>query len=97
MLPHGGKGKGDQNLKWTYTQQTGPDQKSLSCLCSEGRVENQERQAKMNDEICTRCPQLQVSMGVTYEGFQKAGEVGARSIAEFLVDGGMQEDGKPAG
>jgi hypothetical protein len=90
-------GKGEQDWRSTDNQQTGPGRKSLSGPCSEHWGDNWESPAKMIDEICTRCPRLQVSMGVTYEGLQEAEEAKAWSIAEPQKDDGKQGGGKPVG
>ena len=95
MLQEDGRGRQDWRL--ANTQKTDPVRKWISVLCSEDWVDSQESRAKMDDEICTPCPLFRVSMGVTCEGFQEAGEVEARSTVEFRKDDGRQEGGKPVG
>lgn len=90
-------GKGGQDWGSTDNQQTDPGRKSLSGPCPEHWGDNWESPAKMIDEICTQYPQLQVSMGVMYEGLQEAGEAEAWSIVEPRKDDGKQESGKPVG
>ena len=57
-------------------------------------MDYQESLTKMVDEICIRCPQLQISTGVTFEGLQEGGEVWEWNIAGSPMNVGKREGEK---